>query len=748
MGAQCSTQDEISGMFAMSDTSQSRSLSFNKKMKNSENRLDSMIQLEIKFMSALPAFLQGEEIRYKIKYEVFYGNTGDRWVEEANQVLYTSKKGFCFDYDITQEEQIVFAKVSFDIKKTKIQKEASLDTSFTGMQFEDIPENEFTYKIDIKFDIQETILLMGSYGAAEYLNSNIPKILPGGEVPKGLEKYENDSAIVKAAITERHGSNKKISFALTGRFDTEEDFLMVEVFEVLGKKRNMVYETLPITKAESINSRPGLFYFDKIEVNSDVFQSETLNGVDLEFSLKRVKYNKKNKETSKVLGSEVVRLKKILSLSGTKQLQMNIMKSKKVMRGTLNIGDSLIQPIFTFLDYKLHRNINIIPVIAIDYSLSNLTFDQNKQLIHTLKEGEDNDYITILKKISKVYKNLSPFMMGFGMGGKTLPKQQNASDIFSLSGNMFNPIFENADLIERYADVFKKIKVSLPINYSPVLDVVTNFARYEKENYEARNFYSLIYITPGVIDDFDQTLAAAKEIDDLPMSITVVKIYNEQLKDVNDVEKLAQQLEPELEENQRRYFNYIDFEQLKSAKQLPLFEELLIKDIPVNVKRYMAEKNIFAYDLVGDDYATRIALKYKKQQSLEDSDFQYHSLISSRRSMVGVKDYISEIRKSDEKAEEEEEKKEADSSILDSKKSRNNTTERGSSEDDVQSPRFANKRRLSYSRIMEEEYLEIAPADDEPTANKIKSLVKTGKIFDKNKDYLFYLLNLENDQGN
>lgn len=166
----------------------------------------------------------------------------------------------------------------------------------------------------------------------------------------------------------------------------------------------------------------------------------------------------------------------------------------------------------------------MIPVIAIDYSLGNLTFDQKRQLIHTLKKGEDNDYISILNHILKVYKNLTPYVIGFGMGGKTLPKQQNASDIFSLSGNMFNPIVEKDDLLEKYAEVFQKIKVSLPINHCPVMELVAQFAQYEKENYEARNFYSLIYLTPGVIDDFDKTLEAARMVADLPMAVTVVKI--------------------------------------------------------------------------------------------------------------------------------------------------------------------------------------------------------------------------------
>jgi hypothetical protein len=74
-----------------------------------------------------------------------------------------------------------------------------------------------------------------------------------------------------------------------------------------------------------------------------------------------------------------------LEFSDSKQLSvLNTKKSKSA--GTLYIQDSSIKPIFSYMDYKIHRNVNIGPIIVIDYSLSNLTFDDSK-CIHTLKPG-------------------------------------------------------------------------------------------------------------------------------------------------------------------------------------------------------------------------------------------------------------------------------------------------------------------------------------------------------------------------
>lgn len=390
------------------------------------------------------------------------------------------------------------------------------DKSYDAVDVQGLDE-EFVYCVNVKYDLHDILMLNGRFGIAEYLNSNIPSDIGESSDIKGIDKYEHDKSLIRASVVEKGKNTKKLDFTLTGRFDSEEGLLMVTIYEVVGKHRKAIYETAATSKSEPEFNRPGLFHFYNIEIITDVFENPMLAMVMLEFELKRIKYNKKQKESSKVLGSESVKLKSIIEVCENGQLQLNIMKKKKELRGSLAISHSSLQPIFSFLDYKINLNLNVIPVIAIDYSLSNLTFDAKKQLIHSLKKDEDNDYISVLNHILKVYQNLSPFVIGFGMGGKTIPKQQNASNVFALSGNMFNPIIEKEQLIEKYAEVFEKIKVSLPINHAPVMDMVTSYARYEKENYEARNFYSLIIITPGVIDDFDDALSVAKEVGDLPM---------------------------------------------------------------------------------------------------------------------------------------------------------------------------------------------------------------------------------------
>lgn len=58
-----------------------------------------------------------------------------------------------------------------------------------------------------------------------------------------------------------------------------------------------------------------------------------------------------------------------------------------------------------------------------------------------MKEGAPNVYKDVIISLMNGYKHLSQYMMGFGIGAKTIPKRGDASDCFSLTGDIFNPIF-------------------------------------------------------------------------------------------------------------------------------------------------------------------------------------------------------------------------------------------------------------------------------------------------------------------
>lgn len=83
--------------------------------------------------------------------------------------------------------------------------------------------------------------------------------------------------------------------------------------------------------------------------------------------------------------------------------------------------------------------LEIVPLIAIDFSLSNLTFDDRK-CIHTVNEDNLNEYRDILIAISKAFRQISPSSLFYGFGANSVAKKTEVSDLFVGTGDMLNPI--------------------------------------------------------------------------------------------------------------------------------------------------------------------------------------------------------------------------------------------------------------------------------------------------------------------
>ena len=81
------------------------------------------------------------------------------------------------------------------------------------------------------------------------------------------------------------------------------------------------------------------------------------------------------------------------------------------------------------------------PIIAIDFSLANLTFT-DEQCLHSTKLEKQNDYRDLIKLICDCYQNSLNVPM-FGYSAKTTKLQSKASSLFPLSQDLKNPLISN-----------------------------------------------------------------------------------------------------------------------------------------------------------------------------------------------------------------------------------------------------------------------------------------------------------------
>jgi len=201
-----------------------------------------------------------------------------------------------------------------------------------------------------------------------------------------------------------------------------------------------------------------------------------------------------------------------------------------------------------------------------------------------------------MENIVKSFVNLSSHIMAFGMGALTKPNQKNASDIFAFSGDMFSPVIDSKDLIQKYTEVLGKIRISSPVRFAPVMKLIAEYAKYEADHYECRNYFNVIYVTPGVLDDFQDTLDCLYSINNLPMSVTVVKISNSQLVETEDFTLMMIELDSAF--NKSKMFTadkhsyldrqYLDVVNVEDFKGKPVrFQEEIARKIPYHIQNYM-----------------------------------------------------------------------------------------------------------------------------------------------------------------
>ena len=66
-------------------------------------------------------------------------------------------------------------------------------------------------------------------------------------------------------------------------------------------------------------------------------------------------------------------------------LQYKLIDNKQKDHGAISLQNQCVQDYFSFLDLVLSANLQLIPIIAVDFSLANLTFDIENKCLHTLK---------------------------------------------------------------------------------------------------------------------------------------------------------------------------------------------------------------------------------------------------------------------------------------------------------------------------------------------------------------------------
>jgi hypothetical protein len=190
------------------------------------------------------------------------------------------------------------------------------------------------------------------------------------------------------------------------------------------------------------------------------------------------------------------------AISGTYMLYLE--DEKKKVKAKLFMENFSIRQHYSFMDLYIKKSINIVPVMAVDFSLANLTFDAGQYCTHTLKDGAPNDYIDCMKSVHKSFNHFYRFMISYGFGARTMKygkKEIETSNLFSLTGEYNDPFITNQSaLVNGYINTLKDVELALPVFYQKVIKQVCDLAELEMKKFESeeadihevKNYYVLI----------------------------------------------------------------------------------------------------------------------------------------------------------------------------------------------------------------------------------------------------------------
>lgn len=166
--------------------------------------------------------------------------------------------------------------------------------------------------------------------------------------------------------------------------------------------------------------------------------------------------------------------------------------------------------------------------VAIDFTASN--GDPRKpQSLHYIAPGSpngSNQYATAIRSVGEIIQDYDADKMfpALGFGAKIPPSGQVSHEFF-LNLRPDSPYCAGVEgILQAYLTSLQSVTLYGPTNFSPVINHVARFASAYQDG---RQYFVLLVITDGIITDIDETKNAIVNASDLPMSIIIVGVGDE-----------------------------------------------------------------------------------------------------------------------------------------------------------------------------------------------------------------------------
>jgi vacuolar-type H+-ATPase subunit F/Vma7 len=351
------------------------------------------------------------------------------------------------------------------------------------------------------------------------------------------------------------------------------------IFKILKQSQD---DFMPIYQSENVTYEKNQVIWKKFKIASSRFCGNDEN------KIVRIEVFQVTQEL-KLMGSCETSLKKL----NEKCFEYVLMKGGKVIDLKFMVHHFSLNERHTFLEY-VRGGCEISMMIAIDFTKSNGDPALETSL-HYLDKEKPNEYIQAIRAVGEIlqYYDSDKKIPVYGFGAKIPPSFSIISHCFAVNNNIFDPEVQGIEeVITSYADVIPKLQLYGPTHFSEVIHTSIEYAESAKVNQEKQQYFILLILTDGIINDLDETIDELVVACDLPISIIIVGVGNEDFSmmkfldaDENPLFSKTYQAAPS-----RDIVQFVPFRDFKQ-KSYALAREVL-QEIPQQVTEFMKIKKI------------------------------------------------------------------------------------------------------------------------------------------------------------
>ena len=274
---------------------------------------------------------------------------------------------------------------------------------------------------------------------------------------------------------------------------------------------------------------------------------------------------------------------------------------------------------YSFLDY-VAAGLEICVMVGIDFTRSNgdpRVPDSLHSFIPTTDEksilyvsGPRNDYALVLRSVLEILQQYDSDKQipVYGFGAKLPPSHTITSHCFALSGDFFNPEVDGIDGVFRaYQEALGAVTMHGPTRIGEILKLA---GQYAEPLVGTAKYCILLLVTDGVIEDFQESVNEIVALANLPLSIVIVGVGDEDFSQMQILDADDHALVSSTGVTMHRdIVQFVPFNQFKDKSYTELAAATL-DEIPREVINYFQEKKV--YPQLAPVVSDRISRKTRK----------------------------------------------------------------------------------------------------------------------------------------